>query len=257
MVVLEPGAKIGCLREDTDLVARRPAHRSGAAYHSRPRRLAQRSQRVGEKPSSMPLYLDTHNHVPGLTGEAVAQAHARDLEVRASTTSRTCATGMTRRPGRSTAWSRRPARRRPRTSIARPTGCSPTSSRRSPRAPSPVASSGASGLGSRGPVTRGDVAPRRERANPSSRADSECTDELVALRGVRGRERGADRIALGVGEADQPAARSGSDRTTRADPIAGRGQPAAVTDRPTLVDALAVEPLRLAVVALERRRCRR
>jgi uncharacterized protein DUF4242 len=29
----------------------------------------------------MPLYLDTHNHVPGLTGEAVAQAHARDVEV--------------------------------------------------------------------------------------------------------------------------------------------------------------------------------
>jgi len=29
----------------------------------------------------MPLYLDTHDHVPGLTGEAVAKAHARDLEV--------------------------------------------------------------------------------------------------------------------------------------------------------------------------------
>ena len=29
----------------------------------------------------MPLYLDTHNHVPGLTGEMIAQAHARDLEV--------------------------------------------------------------------------------------------------------------------------------------------------------------------------------
>jgi hypothetical protein len=29
----------------------------------------------------MPLYLDTHNHVPGLTAEAVAAAHARDLEV--------------------------------------------------------------------------------------------------------------------------------------------------------------------------------
>jgi hypothetical protein len=29
----------------------------------------------------MPLYLDTHNHVPGLTAEAVAQAHARDVEV--------------------------------------------------------------------------------------------------------------------------------------------------------------------------------
>lgn len=29
----------------------------------------------------MPLYLDTHNYVPGLTAAAVAQAHARDLEV--------------------------------------------------------------------------------------------------------------------------------------------------------------------------------
>lgn len=29
----------------------------------------------------MPLYLDEHEHVPGLTGDAVARAHARDLEV--------------------------------------------------------------------------------------------------------------------------------------------------------------------------------
>lgn len=29
----------------------------------------------------MPLYLDEHEHIPGLTGAAVAQAHARDLEV--------------------------------------------------------------------------------------------------------------------------------------------------------------------------------
>ena len=29
----------------------------------------------------MPLYLDRHDHVPGLTAEAIAQAHARDLEV--------------------------------------------------------------------------------------------------------------------------------------------------------------------------------
>jgi hypothetical protein len=29
----------------------------------------------------MPLYLDTHTYVPGLTGEGVAQAHQRDLEV--------------------------------------------------------------------------------------------------------------------------------------------------------------------------------
>jgi Nickel responsive protein SCO4226-like len=29
----------------------------------------------------MPLYLDRHDHVEGLTADAVAQAHARDLEV--------------------------------------------------------------------------------------------------------------------------------------------------------------------------------
>jgi hypothetical protein len=29
----------------------------------------------------MPLFLDVHEHVEGLTAEAVAEAHARDLEV--------------------------------------------------------------------------------------------------------------------------------------------------------------------------------
>lgn len=29
----------------------------------------------------MPLYMDVHHHVPGLTAEAVAGAHERDLEV--------------------------------------------------------------------------------------------------------------------------------------------------------------------------------
>ncbi len=29
----------------------------------------------------MPIFLDAHHHVPGLTAEAVAAAHARDLEV--------------------------------------------------------------------------------------------------------------------------------------------------------------------------------
>ena len=32
----------------------------------------------------MPLYLDEHEHIPGLTADAVAQAHARDLEVQGS-----------------------------------------------------------------------------------------------------------------------------------------------------------------------------
>ena len=31
----------------------------------------------------MPLYLDTHKKIPGLTAEAVAQAHAADLAVQA------------------------------------------------------------------------------------------------------------------------------------------------------------------------------
>lgn len=29
----------------------------------------------------MPLYLDEHEHIPGLTGAALADAHARDVEV--------------------------------------------------------------------------------------------------------------------------------------------------------------------------------
>ena len=29
----------------------------------------------------MPLYLDEHEYVPGLTAAAVADAHARDMEV--------------------------------------------------------------------------------------------------------------------------------------------------------------------------------
>ncbi len=31
----------------------------------------------------MPLYMDIHEHVPGLTAEAVADAHAKDLQAQA------------------------------------------------------------------------------------------------------------------------------------------------------------------------------
>jgi hypothetical protein len=31
----------------------------------------------------MPLYIDRHKHIEGLTAEAVAEAHQRDLEVQA------------------------------------------------------------------------------------------------------------------------------------------------------------------------------
>jgi hypothetical protein len=30
---------------------------------------------------NLPTYLDTHRHIPGLTAEALAGAHARDVEV--------------------------------------------------------------------------------------------------------------------------------------------------------------------------------
>jgi len=41
----------------------------------------ERSASASEGRRDMPLYLDTHDFVPGLTAEAVAAAHARDLEV--------------------------------------------------------------------------------------------------------------------------------------------------------------------------------
>jgi hypothetical protein len=33
-----------------------------------------------ERSPAMPLYLDIHRHIPGLTTEAVAEAHAKDVE---------------------------------------------------------------------------------------------------------------------------------------------------------------------------------
>jgi hypothetical protein len=35
------------------------------------------------KEKTMPLYMDTHRHIEGLTADAVAQAHAADLKTQA------------------------------------------------------------------------------------------------------------------------------------------------------------------------------
>jgi superfamily II DNA/RNA helicase len=35
------------------------------------------------KEKTMPLYMDTHSHIEGLTADAVAQAHAADLKTQA------------------------------------------------------------------------------------------------------------------------------------------------------------------------------
>ena len=36
---------------------------------------------TAERNHNMPLFMDIHQHIPGLTAEAVKGAHARDLEV--------------------------------------------------------------------------------------------------------------------------------------------------------------------------------
>jgi Protein of unknown function (DUF4242) len=38
---------------------------------------------IHERISAMPLYMDVHHRIDGLTGEAVAGAHQKDLEVQA------------------------------------------------------------------------------------------------------------------------------------------------------------------------------
>ena len=82
----------------------------------------------------MPLYLDTHNKIPGLTGEAVAQAHAADLAVQGKHGVKLPALLVRRGDrARSSAWPRPPAPRPRSPSIARPTACSPTRSSRSKR----------------------------------------------------------------------------------------------------------------------------
>jgi hypothetical protein len=39
------------------------------------------AQTLAQGETNMPLYMDVHHHVEGLTRDAVASAHARDLEV--------------------------------------------------------------------------------------------------------------------------------------------------------------------------------
>jgi Ca2+-binding RTX toxin-like protein len=60
----------------------------------------------------MPLYMDIHRNVEGLTADAVADAHQKDLEVQGEHESTTSSTGSTRRRARSSAWLRPRARRR-------------------------------------------------------------------------------------------------------------------------------------------------
>ena len=77
---------------------------------------------------------------------------------------------------------------------------------------------------------------------------------MVALRRVPWRQRRSDRIALAIGESDQPGSpfRVCQGRDPR-QTVAGGGQPAAVAQVPAVLDARPIEPLRLANVALDGR----
>ena len=48
----------------------------------------------------MALFIDVHNHIPGLTDEAVAGAHQKDLETQGKHGVKYLRTGTTSRPGR-------------------------------------------------------------------------------------------------------------------------------------------------------------
>ena len=85
----------------------------------------------------MPLFMDVHDHVDGLTAEAVAGAHAADLEVQEKYGVDYMATGSTRARGRCSASSTPPTPGPPPRSTARRTASSPTSSYRSRKATEP------------------------------------------------------------------------------------------------------------------------
>ena len=70
----------------------------------------------------MPLYMDRHKHIEGLTAEAVAQAHQKDLEAQDKHGAKPSSTGSTRIIARSSACSTHRTPRQQRPSTARHTG---------------------------------------------------------------------------------------------------------------------------------------
>jgi hypothetical protein len=74
--------------------------------------------------------MDIHQKVEGLTGEAVAAAHAKDLEVQDKYGVKYLQYWFDEGSGRCSAWSRLPAKRRQHGSTARPMACKPMKSSR-------------------------------------------------------------------------------------------------------------------------------
>jgi len=74
----------------------------------------------------MPLYMDHHKNIEGLTTEAVADAHQRDLETQGKYGAEILKYWFNEENGRSSACSTRLTRRPRRPFTARPTGLWPT-----------------------------------------------------------------------------------------------------------------------------------
>ena len=91
----------------------------------------------------MPLFMDVHTIEGGVPAADVAGAHAADLATQGPYGVNYLRYWVDEEPGRSSAWSTRPTRRRPTPCTGRRTASSPTRSTRS--ASTPNGSSGGSG----------------------------------------------------------------------------------------------------------------
>ena len=69
----------------------------------------------------MPLYLDVHNRIDGLTTEMAAEAHKKDLAVQGKHGVNYIRYWYDEAPARCSVWSKPRARKRPWPSTARPT----------------------------------------------------------------------------------------------------------------------------------------
>ena len=81
----------------------------------------------------MPLFMDTHSHIEGLTADAVAQAHAADLKTQEKYGVKYLRYCLTRMPARCSVSLKRQIKKRRLPFIAKPMACLPMKLLRSKR----------------------------------------------------------------------------------------------------------------------------
>jgi hypothetical protein len=74
--------------------------------------------KAGER-RKMPLYMDIHRNLEGLTADAVADAHQKDLEIQDEYGASTTGTGTTRKRAKSSVYAKRLAKKQRRPFIGR------------------------------------------------------------------------------------------------------------------------------------------